>query len=247
MKAVRRRIRWDERAVNRLWDMTEQGLTDEAIARRFRCSPNAVKIARQRRLQRFRRTDPTWRTAREVAAIFGLGCSKSVARWIDLGWLSAKAGPSCGPNVKHWIEELSLVTFIENPETWVAWTPDRITDPDWREMATTARGGVVYLSPGQVGDRFGVQPSAVNNWIHDGQLPATRWGNWWIKESDLAGFVPPYERSKTGISPRRFTDDEDAAMVRLRAEGKTLEAIATTQGRAIGSIAGRLKRLAVPA
>jgi hypothetical protein len=92
-----------------------------------------------------------------------------------------------------------------------------------------------------------VQHSAVNNWVHDGHLPATRWGNWWVKESDLAGFVPPCERSKTGLTPRRFTDDEDAAMVRLRAEGKTLDAIAAAQGRAIGSIAGRLKRLAVPA
>lgn len=243
----RRRLRWDERALNRLWDMTEQGMTDEAIARRFRCSPNAIKIVRQRRLKRFRRTEPTWRTAREVAEIFGLGCSKTVTRWIDLGWLPARVGPSCGIYRKHWIEELALVDFMANPDAWVAWNPERIMDLDWQEVARQQRGNVVYLTPGQVADRLGVTSRAVNKWICEDRLPATRWGNWWVKESDLAGFVPPYDRSKVGISPRRFTPEEDAEMVRLRSDGKTLEAIASAQGRAIGSIAGRLKRLAVPA
>lgn len=235
---------WTDDRLDLLHQLIDAGYTDITIARKLKTTPNAIKIARQRHLQRFRLQDETLRTARQVAALFGVGCSKTIARWIASGWLVAKAGPQCGPNTKYWVHEDSLLTFIQNPATWPAWAPEKITDPGLREWAKEQRGDVVFLTPGQVGERFGVTPAAVNTWIARGLLPATRYGNWWVRESDLTGFVPPYEASRAGIRYKRFRPAEDADLQRRREAGETLTAIAAAQGRSVSSVFGRLERLA---
>ncbi len=66
---------------------------------------------------------------------------------------------------------------------------------DARELVAKARDAWndEWLTPGQASRIIGINPALkahnVNRAIHAGSLKAIRWGNWWIRRSDL----PPAE------------------------------------------------------
>lgn len=80
----------------------------------------------------------------------------------------------------------ALVRFAVNPENWIYFKPEHVKDPYLKRLIQMrrARWPDEWWRIGQVAAYYGVSVVAVNKCIHDGRLPATRWGNWWIKRSD---------------------------------------------------------------
>ena len=241
---MRSRKRWTEDELLQLEQLIGRGLSDEAIGKRLGATAVAVNIARKRH-----GIAPRGRvllTARTVAARLGVGCSKTIAWWIKQGWLQGRKGQRCGKNRMWYVSEDALQEFLEDERYWHLWDPARITDSDWRTWAYHQRT-VRFLTTREVGDRFAVCHSTVHDWIQRGLLPAVRHGNWLIREIDLAGFVPPCERPKTGLRLKRYSANEDRWLRYLLRQGSTVEEIAGTLERNSGSIYGRLARLGLKA
>lgn len=241
VRVERSRRQWTERDLFQLEDLLAQGLSDAVIAKRLGCTPEAVNLARKRHGLRSR--SALLLSSREIARRLGIGCAKTVTRWIEAGWLVGKQGPRRGPYRQWQVTELNLWAFMESPDHWHRWDAERIPDPYLREWAIGVRGGVRFLTPGQVAWRLCVGVGAVNDWIRAGLLPAVRNGNWLVRESDLADFTPPGQQSKTGMTHQQWTPEEDARLLSLRATGLTFERVADELGRSLGSVTNRWYRL----
>jgi hypothetical protein len=231
---------WTPARLFELLGLMEQGLTDRQIARHFGKSVDAITLARKRYRLPSRRS--LFLSAQDVAQMMGIGCAKTVVRWIDLGFLKAKKVRYSGPAGYIWsIRRSALEEFICDPRTRHVWDCSRITDPDLKALANE-QPEVRYLTPSEVADRFYVSTPAVNNWIWAGILPAVRYGNWMIPEGALEGFVPPGQRSRVG---RRnwYTEEEDQFILRERASGKNWREIGDMIGRSPSSAWTRWHRL----
>lgn len=185
---------WTARDDLELRSMFEEGKRFSTIATQLKRSRQAV-LLRLQRLGISLRIDRRMLTAAEAGAIMGKD-PKTIALWIKAGWLkgrrnSGKRG-SC-----YRIDPLELWEFVEVWECHMGWDPERITDPDLREHALAIRTTATrWLRPSEVGDRYGVLHSTVNDWIDKGLLMGIKWGNWWIPEDALVGFVPPCQISR---------------------------------------------------
>lgn len=233
---------WTVERLSAVEEGIELGRTDETMARQLGCSKNAVQIARKRHGIASRSS--VLLSARSVQERMGIGCSKTVTRWIKAGWLKGKRGQHVGPHRMWYVREEALLNFLENPEYWHVWSPERITDIELRQWAIEERG-YRYLSVGDVARRFFVGVGAVNDWISFGRFPAKKYGNWWVKECDLEGFVPPNERSKAGYRQSRFSIEDDQRLLTMRADGMGWTAISRVLDRPISSVFGRAQRLAL--
>lgn len=233
---------WTPERLSMIEDGIDRGLTDDTIARQIGCTKNAVQIARKRNGIASRSV--VMLSARAVQERMGIGCAKTVARWINKGWLKGRRGQQLGPYRMWYVREDDLLSFLEDPAYWYAWRPEAITEPHLRSWALEERA-YRYLSVGEVAKRFYVTTSAVNAWIHQGEIPAKKYGNWWIRDCDLKGFTPPNERPRSLSKLLRFTPEDDATLLELRARGKGWTEIAKTIGKPISSVFGRAHRLAV--
>ena len=187
---------WTSGRLLELEEMLAHGVNDDAIARALGRTVNGIRLARKRHGLHSRRQHLMTVTA--VAYAMGVPCSKSVAEWIRRGWLPAQRGPRVGLGRERYVTLEALYDFIQNREYWPAWRPERIRDArvqEWVRGLHRER----YLRSGEVAARFFVGHASVNEWIHKGLLPAIRWGNWWVAESDLTGFKAPCERRRNGL------------------------------------------------
>lgn len=241
LRVRRSRRRWTAHDLFQLEGGIEAGWNDETIARKLGCTVEAMRMARKRHGLRSRRR--VLMSARAVADLLGIGCSKTVVRWIERGWLAGRRGPGCGPYQQWLVWEERLLKFLEDETHWHRWQAERITEPCLREWALELRAGVRFLTLAEVAERCYVTISAVQAWIHAGRLPALRNGNHVVRESDLVGFVPPGQRSRAGLRHRAWTTDEDAVLREMRAAGVAYAAIAQRLGRSISSVANRWWRV----
>lgn len=188
---------WTSQERNTLFELIDRGYSYDAIARKLNRSRNSILVEIKRRHYHHITTTPATWSARDVARALGLGCSKTVSRWIRWGWLKARnAGTKQRPLWR--ITPIDLYACLEKPNTWMAWEIERITDPVLREWAQELREDQPrWLSTGEIAARYSVGPKTVYQWISKGWLPAVRYDNHYIRESDLVGWVPPCERSKT--------------------------------------------------
>lgn len=180
---------WPERRRWQLIALLESGAEDDVIAGKLGCTANAVELARKR--YNIAPRSKAIMTARAVARLLGIGCAKTITRWAASGWLKAHRAWHQGRTRVLTVKHASLFEFLENPEHWHRWSPERITDPRVREWALSIRAGVRFLTLSEVADRYFVQPATVHSWIEKGWLPAVRNGNHLVRESDLAGFELP--------------------------------------------------------
>ncbi len=189
---------WTHEEVDRLVTMLDAGHDYDYCARQLRRTPTAIVVKAKRvRCRMLRR--PTVLTAREVARLLGKGCAKSVVYWIGAGWLKAKAATSSARTIWRicWDD---LMAFLQNENYWMAWNAERITDPDLRAEYRTLRATRPrWLTIGAVARRYHVISNTVGQWIEKGFLPAARYGNWYIREDTIDGWVPPCDRSRAGI------------------------------------------------
>ena len=195
----RSRWKWSEKDLFLLDDLIARGVSDEAIAKRLGASVNGIRVARKR--YGIRSRTEQLMSSRAVAEMLGVGCAKTITRWIESGWLEGKQGQRRGRHRQWQVTELELWAFMEDPAHWHRWHPERIPDPHLREWAVGLRGGVRYLTLSEVGRRCYVEPHTVHQWISKGLLPAVRNGNHLVPESALDGFVVPSQRTRK-LGPR---------------------------------------------
>lgn len=185
----RNRLTWTQARRFKLMTYTDQGLSNAQIATRMNVTEVAVLLARKR--YGIPSVARSGLSATTVAGLMGIGCAKTVVRWIECGFLDGKRIRRMGPNHGWMVQRSDLYAFVEDERTWHLWTPERITDVWLRRHAEQVRGSVRFLRPGEVAERMFVQPTTVGQWIAKGYLPARKWGNWWIDERDLARFELP--------------------------------------------------------
>jgi excisionase family DNA binding protein len=194
---------WTAHDLDLLVWLLDHGHSYALIARRLRRTETSVKLKCKRLGVSLLGSRATL-SCRDVAGLLGLPCGKTVSCWISGYGLRARNG---GTKRKP----LWRVQW-DDPHHWMAFEPERCTDRLLREHLIESRQGQpAWLTIGAAARRLGVDSKAVNTWIHKGWLPATRYGNWWIRESDLVGFVVPGDRDRTGIprGVRRVIDGRD--------------------------------------
>jgi predicted DNA-binding protein YlxM (UPF0122 family) len=183
--------RWTPKETAYLKKLLADGYSYDEIARILKRSRTSIILKATRRTGRLTTVGTTW-SARDVAHLLGIGCAKTVSRWIQWGWLPARNGGGAGQQPLWRIQKADLYTFLSNRMYWMAWQPERITNDSMRAWAMDLRRNQPrWLSVGEVADRYSVTPTAVGNWIRKGYLPTARYGNHWIWEADLVGWQPP--------------------------------------------------------
>lgn len=235
------RNNWTPSQADEVRELIHEGYSYAQIGKRIGRSATAVHVWTKRNMGNVRDVRPM--SARDVNGRMGkcdagTWCQSLIAR----GWLKARRGIGAKHNRTWVISEEALFEFLENPAFWHTWDAGAITVTDWREWALEMRTDR-FLTVGQVADRYFVTSSTVNSWIARGVLVAQRWGNHYIASSAIDGFVPPYERSKAGKHPRRFTSAEDARLIELRDGGASWAECEYQLHRSMGSCAGRYARL----
>lgn len=217
-------------------------MSDEELGQALGRSREAISIYWQRNLRLpMRSKDPECPTAREVGRMLGLGCSKTVVRWIEEGILPGYQLPM---DRQVWgIPRQALVRFVVNPENWIYFRTERVEDPYLRRLVELrrARWHDAWWTPGQVCAYHGVTQGAINRAILEGRLPASRWGNWWIKRSDAVAFrITP----RKGHTPEiAWTSTGDAFLLLARALGFSYTAIGALNGWPDSRVAFRLTAL----
>jgi hypothetical protein len=138
-------------------------------------------------------------TAKDVQHLLGLSCAKIVTGWIEKqGWLEGKHN---GALTIHRISLVSLRAMLENRLTWMAWKPEKITDPEFRAWATELRNGKGYwISAGDMSRRFDVDRDVSQSWIVRGDFikgdTVVKYGNWWFWSEAVERYLPPFMRRK---------------------------------------------------
>lgn len=219
----------------------ERGESYAVIAKRIGRTTTAVHVWTKRNIESVRAQRPM--SARDVHRLMGM-CEdgKWAPTMIRRGWLKAQRGFIAGRSRVWVVTEEALLAFLGNPEHWHTWNPNRVRRADLRAWALETRTER-FFTIGQVARRYVVTTAAVAAWIDRGELEARRFGNHWIPESALVGFVPPFERSHAGTTPRRFTPAEDLHLLEMRDSGRTWQSIATVLGRHVGPCHNRYARL----
>lgn len=237
---------WSETDLLDLDELVRAGYGDHIIARRMGRSYDSVKIARRRKLG-LRSGHYIVLSAAAVARALGVGCSKTVVRWIRQGWLRGyrrRRGRS-GYLPLWQVTEEALKDFLADPSHWHLWEPEQIPGRYLREWAMEVRGGERYLTAGETAEIFGVETNTVSAWIRKGELRGRKLGpNWRIPYSALEGFTAPVDRSdRKGKARGEWTRDAEALLLNLRSEGLSWTQIAAELGRTVSAVANKHARL----
>lgn len=193
---------WTRTRLMQLASLLEEGLTDAAIARKLGTTVNGVKLARKR--YGIKPRTAVLLSATTIARRLGIGCGKTVTRWLESGWLRGRRGQRRGPNRQWYVTEAAVLDFLEDPAHWHRYDPARIVDADIREWVTELRRGVRFLSMTEAAERCFVEPKTVYQWIRRGWLPAVRpgmHGNHLVRESDLDACQAWRLRSRKTVHP----------------------------------------------
>lgn len=183
---------WMPKEIDQLQNLIDQGFSYDAIARKMGRTRDSI-VVKSKRLHYRVLTTPESMTASEVANLLGVKCEKTVIRWIKFRWLR---GMNAGTEQKPlWrIPVLSLYEFLEESRYWMAWHPDHVTEATLREYCQELRADKPrWLRQTEVAQRYHVDVGTVGQWIQKGYLPSARYGNHWVNEADLVGWVPPCE------------------------------------------------------
>jgi DNA invertase Pin-like site-specific DNA recombinase len=122
---------------------------------------------------------------------------RRVEDWIRRGWLRvsrSRATPG-GRGVRRTTFE-HLLRFLENEETWIAWQPEELADPEVRAWATEMReaAGWRWLTAVEVRRLEYVSRATLNRRIRSGYYPtATLYRHRWYVRSDDPALLPEGE------------------------------------------------------
>lgn len=165
------------------------------IAQALGRTRNAVKVKAMRRGLRQRRPNPKAAhhpgfSARQVARLLGIGCSKTVVWWIREGWLVGSQTIGAGQYRRWRILGPDLEDFLRTYR-WL-YRSERIQDRGWRAFVT-GLPREEYLTTGQAAPLlFFANSTCVTQAIYRGDLFAVKRGNnWQIPRSAMRTYEPP--------------------------------------------------------
>lgn len=172
-----------------------------------------ISISRvQHILQRAGATNQTPRARRigavQLCALFGLSRAETT-RWVIRGWLpDYRIHQASGARFGWDLDD--VITVIRNRETWMAWSPAQITDPQLRALAEHERraAGGVWLQQCEIAALLNIDPHTLRRWTqeHDLFADATRqrWsGAIYLWLSDAA------QAELAGLAVRRYAPGSD--------------------------------------
>lgn len=170
-------------------------LPDEEICRQLERSPNALKIMGYRAMRINHKTNII--TAREVARVMGVACSKTVIEWIDRGWLKGQqTSVRCG--------HTSVWNFTkEDLETFVRSFPyvldrDKMLEGPYRAIALEEFARDPWCSLQEACQKIGVSYNSAalpqylkKGWLHPVKCPRMSGNHWtWLFfKSDIDKFL----------------------------------------------------------
>lgn len=228
-------------------------VSEEAIAAHLGRTPVSLHIHIKREMHLVAPSKaPEILTAEQVSWGLGMGCGKSVHRLMDDGLMPHRKLPEKEPKSRSTtriIDRQALLLWMLRSAHWVYFRPERvgtlrrqgeraISDrydfefwEDARELVMKARVAWKdeWLTPGQVAREIGFKNSrtgahSINKAIHVGNLPAFRWGNWWILRSALPpadmtinvlGRIVPKVKKKY-VCPRGMAHPNVSTCMKLR-------------------------------
>lgn len=176
------------------------------IAKQLGRTPISVRIHIKREMHLISMSKhPDILTAEQVANGIGLD-SKSVHLLMDTGRMPCRRLPSI--RSIRVIDRLTFMRWMLNPENWLYFKPNRVGALSrngkrglsecydfafWENcrmimLKRRRKWKDCWLTPGQVARLLHIDAADtryVNKAIHRGTLKAKRWGNWWIRQSDL--------------------------------------------------------------
>lgn len=218
-------------------------MTDKEIGAALGRTENAVHLRRERDLcLPARSKQPGCLTGNRMADVLGVDVH-TIMRLVALGLLPV--GRTVGKRGIFVIRRQTLYRWAINPMRWPYFQPwrGRVTDPHLRRLIARqmVRWGDEWLTPGQAAELCGVSSNDVNRYIRTGRLSGVRWGNWWVRRSDLNGLT--FYKGRGANHPNVWNGKADACLLRLRAAGLTYSEIGQRMNWKMSRVWYRLKVL----
>lgn len=184
---------WTREENSRLEELLEAGYGYEEIGRRLHRPTIGVYQQAVARSMTITCTGTTL-GVKECARLVGV-TERVIAFWMHQGWLPAI---NATPNKRYayWrITHEALEQFLQQPDCFMAWDAERITDPILRAWAIQIRSRHPHwLTTAEVGSRLFLAQNSVLHRIVRGELPATQYRRrWYVRECDIETFVIPSE------------------------------------------------------
>lgn len=189
----------------------------EEIAAGLRRSVSAVRIKIVRRCMTRPSKRKGWLTGNRAAHALGVDIH-SIVKMHERGLMPFEVMP--GQYGYLLITKLRLYMWAVNPEHWIYFRVDNMGDEKLQRLVRLAqsRWQDEWLTPGQAGELLDADCSTINSRIHKRQIRASRWGNWWIRRSEIEGLVIHRRKGMPGVS-KKFTPAADAFILRAHAAG----------------------------
>lgn len=161
------------------------------------------------------------RSARQVAELLGRR-HEQVTAWLHQGLFDDDIGGRVQRNIgsgtlsrrrgraknQQWlVTDYALIMFLQNPQTWMLWHPDQITDPDWQAYAREIRPGAggEWICLTDVASRLGWPERTLRRLASVGVFPAVRQDKkWWFWRGDVEEALAGDTENKYGAC--RFLD-----------------------------------------
>jgi hypothetical protein len=210
--------------------MGEGEMTDAEIGAALGRSAEAVRIRRQKRGFPARSKRPGWLTGHQAAKRMGWDVHK-VIMLASRGLLRCERLP--GQRGILTIREERLERWALDPVNWVYFTHEKVCDERLRRLLKrrAERWGDAWWTTGQAAAWHGVEAAVVQRAIERGEIPAVKWGNWWVRRSDMLRLGLYFAKNKGGGHVEAWSDEGDAFMTLSRAVGLSWQATARLMGR----------------
>jgi len=218
---------------NRIWTRAELDylsdnyglMPDRALARQLDRPVNGIVIAAKRHLRINRKAN--FYTARNVADLLGISCSKAVVWWIRKGWLQGcRSSVSCGGGRMWKFTEDQAVSCLRK-RPWLV-DLDRMQPGYFRSVVREEWEADPWYTLAEVGELLGlavcggkcegVTRYIANGWLKAEKRPGGPWqGQWIFRRSAVEDFLrndprPEHRRAATSAARRRvLLDRGDAA------------------------------------
>ncbi len=215
----------------------------QQIAAALGRSPNSVKVKRVRRGLPSVTRNPDYYSARDIALMLGVSCSKTVTRWIEEGRIKPMdVELDCGWSLVPWER---IARFAVNPDNWVLFDTKRVKDPRlcrlialrqdrWQDAWLTTKEAAAWYNTQHPGMPL-VEPSDIRHVIARGRLTGVQKGvgnsSWFVRRSHLVDFVI-YKGGKGAAKRVRLSADAIEYLLLAQALGITKRAIAANMGLA---------------
>jgi len=174
-------------------------MSDDALARHFGRTRNSIKLAMKRRLHNCNHKTNFY-TARDIARLFGIGCSKTIVAWRSKGFLKGERSPvHCGKTFMWGFLYEDIVKCLRR-RPWLV-EIKRMEESYFRSIVQEEWNKNPWYNCEQAAPLLGVKDhNAVKRYIHRRWLPAVRkpaggtW-EWIIRKTAVDAFLKDDPRS----------------------------------------------------